>query len=187
MAATFRGQGLSHGFFSEVVAQAREGGATHVELEVLEQNLAARAVYAGAGFEKTRELRSFERAGRATGDRSSALEFSPELANRVTEPPGTTWQNSLASIGQIDGLLACVAGDPERPDAFALFGRRDDEAIVYLANGEPHALEVLIEDILQGSERVVAHNVPRGSACEKAFEAARFTPVHTQFALARQL
>jgi GNAT superfamily N-acetyltransferase len=187
VAAGFRGRGLSHGFFSEVVAQAREAGATHVELEVLEQKLAARAVYARAGFEKIRELRSFERAGRATGDRSSADEFSPELANRVTEPPGTTWQNRFATIVQIEGLLACVAGDPERPDAFAFFGRREDEAMVYLANGEPHALEVLIEGILQGSERVVAHNVPRGSACEMALEAADFTAVHTQFALARPL
>ena len=187
VASSFRGRGLSHGFFEEVMAEARTAGVSHIELEVLEENLAARAVYERAGFLATREIKVLERAGRATASAESALVPAHELATRIIEPPGTTWQNRIRTILRLENLLACVAGVPQRPDAFVFFARYDDRLVLYLADGQPGALGTLIDGIARPYERMLAHNIRRGSACDVALEAIGFETIHTGLVMERTL
>jgi GNAT superfamily N-acetyltransferase len=187
VASSFRGRGLSHGFFEQVVTEARAAGASHVELEVLEQNAAARTVYERAGFLTTREVKYFERAGREFEAANGTLVAVSELAPRIAEPPGTAWQSRIRTILGMENPLACVAGDPQRPDAFAFFNRYDDAVVVYLADGKPDALGPLIEGIARPGERTIAANVRRGSACDIVLPTIGFNAIHTLLIMERPL
>jgi GNAT superfamily N-acetyltransferase len=187
IASRFRGRGLSHGFFDEVVTEARTAGASHVELEVLEQNSAARAVYARAGFLATREARYFERGGRAFELANGTVVAASELATCVAEPPGTPWQSKIRTILRLENPLACVIGNPQRADAFAFFGRYDDGVVVYLADGKPEALAALIDGIARAGERTVAANVRRDSAWDIVLQAIGFEATHTLLVMEREL
>jgi len=191
VASSFRGRGLSHGFFDEVVTEARAAGAGRVELEVLEQNATARTVYERAGFVTTREVRIFERPGRAFEVANGTFVAASRLATRIAEPPGTAWQSAIRTILRLENPLACVAGDPQRPDAFAFFGRYDDRydnrVVVYLADGKVDALGTLIDGIARAGERTIAANVLRGSACDVAVQAMAFAAVHTLLVMEREL
>lgn len=187
IASRFRGRGLSHGFFDEAVTEARTAGASHIELEVLEQNAAARAVYERAGFVVTREARYFERAGRAFELANGTMVAASELATHIAEPPGTLWQSKIRTLLRLENPLACVMGNPQRPDAFAFFGRYDDGVVVYLAHGTQEALAALFDGIARVGERTVAANVRRDSACDIALQALGFDAVHTLLLMEREL
>lgn len=123
-----RRQGVGRDLLAAGVAMARQAGYRRLVLEVIEENLAARALYEAAGFRDRRRLVGFERDDTAAPHEAPRggrrlVDLDPRhLAQRLGETSlELPWQlaaESLAALGpparayQLDEVAAALVEDP---------------------------------------------------------------------------
>lgn len=128
-----RGKGYSKALLQRLLEEARRASLRSVLLEVLKENVAAQALYLGAGFRVLRAvdifIGSLDAATVAQAQTAAAGEIRPitpaeALALRDTmEPVAATWQRETASLAKtpsLEGLASYAAGE-ESPQAYALY------------------------------------------------------------------
>lgn len=133
-----RGRGYARRFLADALALAAEGGASALELEVLERNAAAIALYERGGFAAAGELIVWKRApsSAADGDAERAFgghvawetarAFDPAEVARTARDPATCWQREppgVAAASPIEALLVRASDAPEAPAAYAFVRR----------------------------------------------------------------
>jgi len=125
----FRGRGLAGRYLDRTVALARAGGATTVELEVLEHNAGAIRLYERGGFQQIGELIVWTRAPLGDGHATAAADArdAAELEAFV-RAPATCWQRELRSVLAASPFETFVAGAAAAPDAYAFVRRGPDRA-----------------------------------------------------------
>jgi ribosomal protein S18 acetylase RimI-like enzyme len=141
-----RGAGMGGVCVADTLRIVREAGATAVELEVLEHNLAAITLYEHGGFEQVGELVAWRRERRSvprTGA-DGTISTSPRDAAGVAATarrPSTCWQREPRSVAAAAPFVTLTIGDEWNPAAYAFVriggprgdvlldaGARDDSA-----------------------------------------------------------
>ncbi len=119
-----RGRGYAPRFLGDLLALAREGGASMLELEVLQRNAAAVRLYERGGFATVGELVVWKRAPLSAvgGDGDpfaaadgggqvaweSARAFDPAEVARIARDPATCWQREppgVAAASPVEAVL----------------------------------------------------------------------------------
>jgi ribosomal protein S18 acetylase RimI-like enzyme len=100
-----RRSGVGEQLMRALIEQARESGVRRLGLEVLEQNLAARALYEKLGFRVWRRLEVFALEGQGRSPAAPAAACAPRearrriaAARRTAEP----WQRADATLDRLD-------------------------------------------------------------------------------------
>ena len=126
---------------------AREENATSVELEVLENNGPAIAIYQRGGFEQVGELVAWRREQRsiagtaAYGILSDAPRDAADVA-AIARHPATCWQREPRSVAMAAPFVTVTVGDERAPSAYAFVRLGDPRGTVLLdagAHDEPSA------------------------------------------------
>ncbi len=147
VAPAFRGEGMGGVCVVDTLRIAREAGATSVELEVVEHNLAAIALYERGGFEQVGELVAWHREWRsvpgagAKGTISEAPRDAAAVA-AIARRPSTCWQREPRSVAAGAPFVTLTVGDEQDPGAYAfvrLGGPRGDALLDAGARDEPAA------------------------------------------------
>jgi GNAT superfamily N-acetyltransferase len=114
-----RGRGYARRFVADTLALAAEGGAASLELEVLERNAAAIALYERGGFAAVGELivwkrapLSFDTAATGGGARwgDSPRWYDAEEITRIARRPSTCWQREPPGIAAASPIEAILVG-----------------------------------------------------------------------------
>lgn len=140
VAPRFRGEGMGGVCVADTLRIVREAGATTVELEVLEQNLAAIALYERGGFEQIGELVAWRREPRSlprTGA-DGTISTSPRDAAGVAATarrPSTCWQREPRSVAAAAPFVTLTIGDEWNPAAYAFVRRGGPRGDVLLDAG----------------------------------------------------
>jgi ribosomal protein S18 acetylase RimI-like enzyme len=110
VAATYRGQGLSHSLMTAALDMARDAGPRHVQLEVLTPNTKAIRTYERAGFTITRETVVWEKPSSKAqqtneGQDAGTVREAP-VADTIAlldalHPIPPTWQRESASLAHM--------------------------------------------------------------------------------------
>ena len=136
-----RGRGFARRFVADALAVAAESGATSVELEVLERNPAAIALYERCGFSPTGKLVVWKRApfaaseavladdiiggrtrdgdGARACDGDHARDYDVAAVARIARRPATCWQREPLSVAAAAPFAAILIGPAGAPDGYA--------------------------------------------------------------------
>jgi ribosomal protein S18 acetylase RimI-like enzyme len=149
VAPAARGQGLGRRLLAATLAEAGDLGVRTVQLEALEENVAAIRLYERAGFGQRRWLRIFERAPGAPPDGVSGAvhELAAGAALAATmrlrqELP--VWQREPAGLVRLPGLRALATDDPGAPTAVAVYSPGGGDAAILDLAGPPAAVRPLL-------------------------------------------
>lgn len=120
---TYRGQGIGRALLESLIAQCRARGLRHLQLEVLDENRPARALYTALGFREVRPLSIYVgplrpsrassdyRAWRKTQPPLPIYSVTPETTLKLFEPlRGVTlpWQREAATLRNMGSRLTGV-------------------------------------------------------------------------------
>lgn len=180
-----RGRGLGRRLLDETLDAARARGASEMQLEVLQNNPGAIALYESAGFERSRALNSF-RANVGARPAAAVREVPVrELLESATQAQPPCWQREPASLlkqPQIYGFLSDGAGA-------ALRRNGPDGQLAFASANAPETLYALVDGVAAyaGIERLVLFNEPGESPiCEWAAQAGWAMPF-AQYEMRRAL
>jgi GNAT superfamily N-acetyltransferase len=172
----FRGRGLARQYLDEVLAIAREAGATSIELEVLVRNAPAIRLYERAGFATVDEVVVWTRAPLRPTDRTPEAEtqaYDAAAIAALARTPAPCWQREPASVAAAAPFGALFVGAPESPDAYA-FTRRGERMSVLDARAHDaasaSALLAALDARLGAHELALVNESARG-ALHDAFTA----------------
>lgn len=149
-----RGHGIGRGVMEALLGAGRDGGAQHVQLEVIRQNTAARALYDSLGFRQARVLHVAEGFARARVPGYKFQQVSVTDALRFFErfrAAPNPWQRERVALERLaPNLSAWVAIEQDTIQAYALGVFRVD-VIRYVdvacAPGQGRALRALVGEL----------------------------------------
>ena len=192
IAPAYRGRGVSHALMERAIADARAAGVRDLVLEVLQPNHAAIRTYERAGFERTRELRIYERSGgdRHTNSADQPVRHDPSelLAMRDHfDVPRPSWQREAPSLCRMEGLEGVSLDDGS---AWAIVTRGNDRLRIFdiVARDIVSATRLLVA--LDGETRcarAVIVNEPSSSPVIPALAATGWSEAMHQWEMARRL
>jgi ribosomal protein S18 acetylase RimI-like enzyme len=187
IAPAFRGRGAGKRLAREMVETARESGLRSLQLEVLSQNEAARAIYEAAGLTVRRRVRSVEIAVAALpdgdGQAAARLETSAPLVAEDILAAEPVWQQELVS------LLAMTTETAHLTDAAGqrstLVCRKAGEKTLILAASVARTtteqeLVALLRRAAADSSSIQLTNCPGSSSILARCQALGFTEVYSQ-------
>lgn len=208
VAPQWRGHGIGGRLLEQLLAQMRAIGLTCAQLEALEVNAPALALYRRMGFRATRKLLVYHGplrleaapAIRRDGAQARVRGASPRLALQgfaMSHPVAPAWQRELASLERVrtalDGLGLWVEGHMR---AYLLFSRQSGGYAVLDAGALATIAEARRDDIMRLLRKLAeptpettfrAINVPPGDALGAALEAYGCPVVVTQYEMTRVL
>ncbi len=161
IAPEFRGKGLAQAMFGEVIRLAKRQAVKTIQLEVLQENERARAVYLRAGFKDERKLLCLE--GPAPGgDPQSARKTDVErlIRTEIPQAPPECWQREPATLRRRAHEFAAF----ESGRSFALYRAGDGEASLWktsLDGGGDAVLAAVASHT--AAHRLCVTNEPEGS------------------------
>jgi GNAT superfamily N-acetyltransferase len=202
VAPQWRGRGIGRRLMERLLAQMRAIGLTHAQLEVLEVNTSALALYRRIGFRATRKLLVYHGplrldatpATRRSGDQARVRGASPRVALQqfaASHAVAPAWQREQASLvrvrSELDGL---GLWDDGHMRAYTLFSRQSGGYAVLDAGALASDAEARRDDIMRLLRKLAvpapettfrAINVPPGDALGAALEAFGCPVVVTQY------
>lgn len=208
VAPEWRGHGQGARVLERVVARAREAGLTRVQLEVLDENAAARRLYARLGFTVLRPLRVYtgplirlasaptRPSELAIGGLDPVDALAELAATRAVVP---AWQRDLPSLLRMSGLRALALWPRDQPEAIlagvvyspANFGVAllDAGSSANLAEARAEQVGYLLRAVVARHPRVLlrAINVPPGDPLGDALDALGCAVVSSQWEMALDL
>ena len=179
IAPEYRGKGLAQAMFGEVVRLAKCNRVRAITLEVLEENVRARAIYERAGFKNTRRLFSFE---------CDDVPDSPEpgeitdpatyLALEVQGEPAACWQRESRSLELRSAQLRAVHSGK----SFAVYRADGDQASIwktFLGDGGDAVLSAIARH--SGAQSLSVTNEPEGSSLLLQLYDRNWSPTAVQY------
>ncbi|MFN2527139.1 MAG: GNAT family N-acetyltransferase [Candidatus Baltobacteraceae bacterium] len=161
IAPEYRGKGLAQAMFGELVRLAKSQGVAAVTLEVLKENIRARAIYQRAGFKVTRKLFWLERESIPGSDEDAQVAPVAEFVETEIEgAPAPCWQRESRSIQLRSPQLAAV----QSGESFAVYRADGDDASIWktsLGGGGDAVLAAIAR--IAGARTVSVTNEPEGS------------------------
>lgn len=184
----WRRRGVARRLMETLLARAQEAGIRSVTLEVIAQNGAARALYAGLGFAEQRELLCWRRAADADVlpiPEERLTEASPNelLAHFVAwhdQPP--CWQGEAATISRMaDRLRGCRLVMDGAAAAYCLTSERGEALMLMDVGINPQVGAVVAGRTLlqalaarQRDRALALNNVPVDAGLNRALAALHF-------------
>lgn len=202
VAPQWRGRGIGGRLLERLLAQMRAIGLAFAQLEVLEVNTPALALYRRMGFNATRKLLVYHGplrldvapATRRSGDQARVRAASPRLALQnfaASHAIAPAWQRERASLERVrtalDGLGLWEDGHMR---AYTLFSRQSGGYALLDAGAQASEAQARRDDIMRLLRKLAepapettfrAINVPPGDALGAAFEAFGCPVVVTQY------
>lgn len=161
VAARQRRRGTGRRLLERTMESARERGALEMQLEVLENNPAAIALYESGGFSRTRRLHSF-RTALQQREAADVREVSvSELLQEVRQAEPPCWQRDPDALVNQPDLYGFVCGG----DGAALRRGGSLGQIAFAGAGSAEGLYALLEGMAArcALEQLVLFNEPEGS------------------------
>ncbi|MBC5815777.1 MAG: GNAT family N-acetyltransferase, partial [Candidatus Eremiobacteraeota bacterium] len=161
IAPEYRGKGLAQAMFCELVRLARLQGVKEITLEVLEENVRARAIYERAGFKVTRKLFSLEcESIRGSNEDAQIAPVAEFIGAKIEGEPAPCWQRESRSIELRSPQLAAV----QSGKSFAVYRADGDHASIWKTslNGGGDAVLAAIA-LIAGAQTLSVTNEPEGS------------------------
>jgi RimJ/RimL family protein N-acetyltransferase len=187
----FRGRGAGKRLAREMVETARASGLRSLQLEVLSQNAAARAIYEGAGLSVRRRLQTVEIAVATLPDGAdtrplvaavpvgSAAALDVEVA-LAAQP---IWQQELASLLAITTETTQIT-DSAGAQTALICARSGDKTRILAASVAPslavQELTALLHRAAGESSAIQLVNCPASDALMARCQALGFTEVYSQ-------
>ena len=187
IAPAFRGRGAGKRLAREMIETARASGLRCLQLEVLSQNEAARAIYAGAGLTVRRHVRTVEieliaLPDGADSDAKQSATSAPLVAEDVLAAQ-PVWQQELASLlamttesihvtdtaGQRSSLVCARAGARTRILVASLATSITEQELI-----------ALLRQAADESSVIELTNGPDGSSILARCQAFGFSEVYSQ-------
>lgn len=192
IAPEYRGRGAAKVLAARMVAVARETGLASLQLEVLQQNIAARTVYERVGFTTRRQVvivqaplsalpadSEDEGAGAVRVEEVGLNEIAPSLLQ--SDPP--TWQRELASILAIDVTVGVARGRRGESSALVVHRANGHAQIMAHATSDTTSDAALLS-LLRWAGRGAGHlhltNEPEQSPLLKRLRALGFAEIARQ-------
>lgn len=202
VAPQWRGRGIGGRLLERLLAQMRAIGLAYAQLEVLEVNAPALALYRRMGFHATRKLLVYHgplrldaaSATRQSGDQSRVRGASPRLALQnfaESHAVAPAWQRERASLERVRTVLDGLGlWDDGHMRAYTLFSRQSGGYAVLDAGARSTEAQFRRDDIMRLLRKLAepapettfrAINVPPGDALGAALEAFGCPVVVTQY------
>lgn len=179
IAPEYRGKGLAQAMFGELVRFAKRQGVREIILEVLEENLRARAIYERAGFKNVRKLFSLEcETVSLSAQGAEAAEVAPYLGLELEGEPAPCWQRERRSLEARAATLRAVRAGK----SFAVYRADGDGASIWktsLNGGGDAVLAGIARDC--GAQTLSVTNEPEGSALLVQLYDRRWSPTAVQY------
>ena len=175
----WRGQGLAPAMFGEVIRLAKKARVRTIQLEVLEENTRARAIYERAGFTIERKLVSWERTDiPASKTPFECTDVGPLLAREVPHAPSACWQREPRTLQRRAAQFAAV----QSGTSFAIYGTQDDVASLWKLSlgAESHAVLAGVASTA-GVQRLALSNEPEGSPISADLDEQSWSRTATQY------
>jgi GNAT superfamily N-acetyltransferase len=179
----YRRNGCGRRLFGGAVDSVIASGATAMEFEVLQRNVAAQAMYKSFGFETVGELFVWSRKARRVAVNALAPRKHPiETVRRIAHSPPACWQRAPVAVAR---AAASVAIEVEGGYAFVRV--RDESAYVLDAGArdETSAAALLREFDARIPYEVTLFNEPAGSPLSRALANGGWKIVERQFRMMR--
>lgn len=121
----YRRRGLGRTLFGGAVDAVRATGATQIEFEVVQRNIAVQEMYKGFGFAPVDELYVWtrKRQHRSTNG-LVARKYSATTVEGITRRPSACWQREAIAVARTPSVLIEVDG------AYAFVRLRDDSGYI---------------------------------------------------------
>ena len=187
----YRGKGLAPELLAEFMNQAREAGAKHLTLEVLEKNTPAQKLYAKAGFQHERDLRllKWQRVSQATVQTQKHTIKPADMAELMSNfhllhPVSPAWSRDLASLMLIPNLLRLSHIKEGALQGYVLFTEKDGVVRIYdLAAKENTIAENLLTNLQASAKEIQSINEPDDSSLSLAYDRCKFQEFDRQHEL----
>ncbi len=193
VAPAFRGRGLAHHYLTELLALARESGATAIELEVIAHNAPAVALYRRGGFDTTGELVAWSRdppADEIRADESRAdgpRAYGEDAVAAIARRPPTCWQREPRSVAAASPSELVVVRDGDET-AYVFVRRNDDQTRASLLDagvrGSLTAANALLAELdrrYPGQTLTLINEPPEGALHEALHASPRWHEFARQF------
>ena len=186
LAPGFRGKGLAHAMFGDLLRHIKRQSVRSISLEVLDRNVPAIAVYERAGFQNARKLFTLQ-SPKLVADSAGAETIDPAAAIGLDDGAGAApcWQRENRSLElRLAALHAVRSGN-----SFAVFRAESGEVSLLKARVEPDDADALLGAVAAHSAdgTVAVVNEPEGSALLPLLRARDWSVVHVQNEMRRSV
>ncbi len=174
----YRRRGIGRTLFGAAVDAARTSGATQIEFEVVQRNIAVQEMYKGFGFRTDGELYVWARKrNRAASNGLVPRKQSLATVERVASRPSACWQREAIGVARTPSILI------EGEGAYAFVRLRDDSAYVLDAGArdEMSAAALLRELDARIPYDITLFNEPATTPLTNALAEAGWKIVERQF------
>jgi GNAT superfamily N-acetyltransferase len=174
----YRRRGLGRTLFGAAVDAVRASGATDIEFEVVQRNVAVQEMYKGFGFETEGELYVWSRKPRRVGANGLVSCKHPVAEiERIACGPAACWQRQAIAVARTPSVLIEIEG------AYAFVRLREDSGYILdaAAPDERSARALLDELDTRIPYDITLFNEPAGSPLSRALEPAGWKIVERQF------
>jgi ribosomal protein S18 acetylase RimI-like enzyme len=194
IAPAFRGKGLGKLLITPMVEEARKAGAATLQLEVLEQNVAAFKLYSGAGFTVMRQLVGLQIATtdlpRATSTIPTTIVALDQLLLSMSTQPLPDWEHELGSILTIKNQTLMTTGP--QSSLVGLVFQRTNESMRILSSTPstdttPEEMAALLTAAANGAQIIQVYNEPEGSHRSRLYKALGFQEFFRQYEMVLDL
>jgi hypothetical protein len=164
--------------FAAAVDAVRSSGATDIEFEVVQRNVAVQEMYKGFGFETASELMVWARESNSVAVNGLVpRKHSTSSVERIAEVPAACWQREAIAVTRTPSVLIEVKG------AYAFVRLRDESAYILDAGArDERNARVLVDEIdARIPYDITLFNEPAGSPLASALASADWKIVERQF------
>ena len=186
VAAECRRQGVGEQLLRALFESARGAGVRRLQLEVLERNVAARALYEKLGFRVTRKLDVFEWPSQPPAGGLRAEATDPKSARRriaASRQAPEPWQRADETLDRLDVSTPALRA-LRTPGGDAVYRVADGRAsVLQLAAGSETAAGVLLDTVRtrDGVSMLRYLNVPSEDVAAAALRSRRANSLASQF------
>jgi len=178
IAPAYRGKGLAQAMFGEIIRLAKRQGVTSVQLEVLDENARAIAIYRRAGFTLSRKLFSIESLSLAPVEGAQALVVTPALIKALPDTVLPCWQREQRTLElRANQLSALRLGK-----STIVFGTSGGEAAIFKAALEQGKGDAAFGAVahMAGAPKLTLSNEPEDSPLLRHLIDRAWVPTYIQ-------
>lgn len=194
IAPSFRGKGIGKLLAAPMIEEARKAGAATLQLEVLEQNVAAFKLYRSVGFAVTRQLVGMQIASSNLPRPASTIPTTPVTLNHLLPTIITQrqpdWEHEIASILATRNDTLMISGLDGIPAALVF--QRTDKYLRVLSSTPstgttPEEMAALLTAAANGANLIQIYNEPEDSISFRLYKALGFQEFFRQYEMVLDL
>jgi RimJ/RimL family protein N-acetyltransferase len=192
-----RRKGFASALLAEFLKQTREAGAKSLTLEVLQKNIVAQRLYASAGLQRQRDLRTLEwkRESNSSGEkRLEPLAIQPvnmlEIISNFyrLHPVSPAWQRDLPGLIVRPNLLQLTYTVQGKLQGYVLFTAKDDIVQIYdLGAREEDIAKRLLSSLQRHYKEIHSDNEPTDNLITAVYDVCNFRESDRQYELGMAL